>query len=334
MRNAKERHMVSSLVIFLLTSVLIYFAISIVLITIGVPRKPAAPQKNLAFNELKLDYAHLPELQEFEARDGVRLTFRHYPSQSNTIVIFLHGSGWHSQYFLPLAQFLSAQGAAQVYTPDLRGHGPKPARRGDVDYTGQLEDDLADFLDMIQQTHPQARLVVGGHSSGGGLAIRFAGSRYGNRAHAYLLLAPFLKYNAPTIRANSGGWARAYTLRIIGLTMLNNIGIHWLDYLPAIDFNMPEAYRDGTETLVYSHRLNTAYAPRNYKTDLAAITQPLLVLAGTADDAFIAEEFEPVISKYTDARVELLEDVTHMGVVVGTEVQPVIGNWLESLGEV
>lgn len=133
---------------------------------------------------------------------------------------------------------------AQVYTPDLRGHGHAPIKRGDIDYVGQLEDDLADFIATIRKAHPHALLLMGGHSSGGGLAIRFAGSRYGKLAHGYVLLSPFLKYNAPTMRANSGGWATPYTARIIGLTMLNNVGIHWFDALPAIRFNMPEAFRE------------------------------------------------------------------------------------------
>jgi len=325
--------MLLKILTFILTSVGIYLALSTVLIVIGTPKKRISPQKSLAFNELRLDYSRLPKIQRFQARDGTPLSYRHYVSQSNQIVILLHGSGWHSQYFLPLAGFLSSQGVAQVYTPDLRGHGRTPVRRGDIDYIDQLEDDLADFMAMIQHDHPHARLIVGGHSSGGGLAIRFAGSRYGKQVHAYILLAPFLKYNAPTIRGNSGGWAQSYTQRIIGLSMLNNVGIHWFDYLPVIAFNMPEEFRDGTETLIYSHRLNTGYAPRNYKHDLTAITQPLLLIAGTADDAFIAEQFESVISQYTAVQVSLLQEVTHMGVVVGTKVQPVFKDWLEGLGK-
>ena len=147
------------------------------------------------------------------------------------------------------------------------------------------------------------------------------------------ILTPFLKYNAPTMRADSGGWAHAHFWRIAGLSMLNNVGIHWFDYLTALEFNMPEEARDGTETLSYSHRLNTAYAPRNYKKDLRAIKQPLLVVVGTADDAFIAEQFEPVMSQYTAVQVTLLQGVTHMGVVVGPDVQPVLKDWLEGLGK-
>ncbi len=318
---------------FSIISVAIYFSIVAVLILGVKPTKPTPDDGGLAFNELFIDYSNSPQLKTFAARDGKQLGYRHYPTQSDKVIILLHGSGWHSQYFLPLAEFISSEGLAQVYTPDLRGHGPTPERRGDVDYIDQLEDDLADLITIIRQEHPSAMLIVGGHSSGGGLVIRFAGSRYGQQADAYVLLSPYLKYNAPTIRPNSGGWAHAYTGRIAGLTMLNNMGIHWFDHLAAIEFNMPEKARDGTETLSYSHRLNTGYAPRNYKKDLSAITQPLLVVAGTADDANYADQYEPVISQYTDVQVRILECVTHMGVVVGDELQPIIKEWLEDLNK-
>jgi non-heme chloroperoxidase len=325
--------MLLRILIFIFTSVVIYFGIASVLVIIGKPNNPRQTQRGLTFNELHFDYSSLPTLQRFTARDGAALSYRHYPTQSNKIIILIHGSGWHSQYFLPLAKFISSESLAQVYTPDLRGHGREPVRRGDVDYIGQLEDDLADFIAMIQKDNPKALLIIGGHSSGGGLALRFAGSRYGRQANAYVLFSPFLKYNAPTTRSHSGGWAHPYTARIVGLTMLNNVGIHWFDYLPAIEFNMPEDVRDGTETLSYSHRLNVAYAPRNFKKDLRTITQPLLVVAGTGDESFFAEQYEPVISRYTAIHVKLLQAVTHLGVVVGSEVRPVVKEWLEGLGK-
>ena len=318
---------------FLIISALIYFGIAAVLIFFGKPKKFAQVQRGIAFNELFFDYSSLPKLNRFIARDGTKLPYRYYPAKSNKVLILLHGSGWHSRYFLPLAEFISAEGLAQVYTPDLRGHGTTPEKRGDVDYIGQFEDDLMDLIAIIRKDNPKAMLIVGGHSSGGGLAIRFAGSRYSEQANAYLLIAPFLKYNAPTMRPNSGGWARPYTGRIIGLTILNNVGIHWFDYLTAIEFNMPEEARDGTESLSYSHRLNTSYAPRNYEKDLRAITQPLLVVVGNEDDAFIADQFEPVISQYTSVQVKLLAGLTHMGVVVRPEIRPVIKKWLEGLGK-
>jgi len=109
------------------------------------------------------------------------------------------------------------------------------------------------------------------------------------------------------------------------------LGIRWLNDLPVIDFNMPEGARDGTETLSYSYRLNTSYAPRNYKKDLCAITQPLFVAAGTEDEAFIADQFEPAILRFARAEVRLLEGVSHMGVVVSPAVHPAVREWIRGL---
>jgi len=316
------------LINFIVISIVIQFSIAFVLIMVGKGKTSAQLKNSLCFDELFLDYSNLPKLQTFVARDGKKLAYRHYPAQSDKVIILLHGSGWHSQYFLPLAEFISTEGMAQVYTPDLRGHGSEPEKRGDVKYIDQMEDDLADLIEIIKKDNPDVTLIIGGHSSGGGLAIRFAGSRYGKSANAYVLLSPFLKYNAPTIKPNSGGWAHPYTGRIAGLTMLNFMGIHWFDYLTAIEFNMPEKARDGTETLYYSHRLNTGYAPRNYKKDLRAITQPLLIIAGTKDESNVAHQFEPVVSQYTEVQVKLLQDLTHMGVVISSEIRPVIKEWM------
>jgi len=327
----KQKKIILNIIIAFIIPVVIYFGIASVMIIVGKPGKSEEAAQSLGFKELYFDYTGLPELKSFKARDGKDLNYRYYPSNSDKTLILLHGSGWHSRYFLPLAEFISSNNLANVYTPDLRGHGLNPDKRGDVDYIDQLTDDIADLISMIKEKNPDTRIILGGHSSGGGLAVRFAGSKYNNQVDGYLLLSPFLKYNAPTIRPYSGGWAKPYTGRIAGLTMLNNVGIRWFNYLTVIEFNMPKEARDGTETLSYTFRMNTAFAPNNYQKDLGAMYQPVLVAAGTADESFYADQFEPVISKYTKADVVLLDGATHMGVVVGPEIQSVIKEWLEGL---
>ena len=321
--------MVKKTAIFIVTSVAIYAGIAAGLVIFGVPGKDVTPRNDMRFDELILDYTGLPSFLKYRTRDDNLLSYRYYPAASDTSLILLHGAGWHSRYLFPLADDISERNLAKVFTPDLRGHGHTPKKRGDISYIGQYEDDLADLISEINEKHHPRTIIVGGHSSGGGLALRFGGSRHGHLANAYLLLAPYLAYNAPTVRENSGGWARPYTGRIIGLSMLNNIGIDWFNYLDAISFNLPKAYRDGTETLTYSYRLNTALAPEDYQHDLETIRQPMKVIVGEEDNAFDAGQYKPTISPLTNADISILPGVSHMGVIVGEDVRTVVADWLK-----
>ena len=322
--------MIWDLAIIILSLIAGYFTFAGSLVLFGKSKKPT-PAHGLKFKKVIFNLRTLPPLKNFTARDGQKLGYRHYPSSSKKVFILLHGSGWHSQYFPPLAHSISSEGLAQVFTPDLRGHGPSSQRRGDVDYIGQMEDDLADLISLIRKDNPEGPIILGGHSSGGGLAVRFAGSEYGRQADAFLLLAPYLQYNAPTIKPEPGIWAWPHIGRIIGLTLLNKAGIPWFNGLKVIEFNMPQEARNGTETLAYSYRLNVSYGPRDYQKDLSSITQPLLVVVGSGDEVFYADQFEPVISRYTKGTVKVLEGVNHLDIVVCPEVRPVIKEWLTSI---
>ena len=335
--------MLQKIGLILLISLVIYLGTALILILTNRP----LPQENLANKSLNFDslisedYQNLPELQPYKTRDESKLYFRLYESETRAekVLILLHGSGWHSLQFYSLAEYISSNGIAHVITPDLRGHGFTPEHRGDVDYIGQLEDDLADLIKVVRERYPDAMLILGGHSSGGGLVIRFAGSSYANEADAYLLLAPFLKYNAPTTRANSGGWARPLSRRIAGLSMLNNLGITWLNQLTVIQFSMPQKVLDSplgeSAVTAYSYRLNTSFAPRNqFEKDLSKIKQPFLLAAGLDDEAFIAEQYETTISPYTGSgKYVLLENTGHINLLTNPEMQTILADWLNNLDQ-
>lgn len=259
-------------------------------------------------------------IEQYEARDGTRLDLRAYPSgrADAPLVILLHGSGWHGLQFNDIARKLAEGGHADVLAPDLRGHGQSPKRRGDVDYIGQFEDDIADLIK--NRARVDQPVILAGHSSGGGLVIRFAGGKHGSMLTKAVLLAPFLKYNAPTIRAQSGGWAHTATRRLIGLSMLNGVGISAFNHLPVIAFNMPETVMNGplaeTVTNSYSFRLNTSFAPRSdYLGDVAKLP-PFLLLAGDADEAFDASQFQPTLEAVTNkGTYRLLPGVGHLDLI-------------------
>lgn len=279
--------------------------------------------------------ASIPPLQTFKARDGVELAYRRFGQPSKNNLILIHGSSAESSYLHNFAETLAAAHAATVYTPDARGHGPAPQRRGDIDYIEQLEDDLADLIGHIQGTFPEpARFIVGGHSSGGGLALRFAGGKHGSLASGYLLLAPYLGYDAPTVRPNSGGWAKPDMAKIVSIAILNGFGVTMFNDAAVLRFNLPEQYRTGKETLVYSYRMMTGFNPRSYKTDLAAIKTPLLILEGSEDEAFDAAQFEPTVRPLVPgATIKIIKGASHLGIVTSTSASAEAVSWLRQLAK-
>jgi len=135
-----------------------------------------------------------------------------------------------------------------------------------------MEDDLVALIKA--EAREDQKVIVAGHSSGGGLVVRFAGGEHGALMDEAILFAPFLKYNAPTTRENSGGWAHAMTRRIIGLSMLNTFTITALNYLEIIQFNMPKSRARGKIRpschaflhLSFEHRLRAADGlPEGYR---------------------------------------------------------------------
>ena len=333
--------MVRKLLTSVLISVAVLAVIVLALIYFDAPVFEAANDKDgIQFAEaVKVDYSDLPSSQSFTARDGTALPYRRYDSSTHTnrLIILIHGSAWHGMQFHAMARALAGAGLGTVIAPDMRGHGANPVRRGDVDYIGQLEEDISDLIGHLAKDQDKQQIIMGGHSSGGGFVVRFAGGAHGHKVDAFVLLAPFLKYNAPTTRANSGGWARPAIRRIIGLSMMNLAGIRALNHLPVISFAMPRAVMDGpygnTVTTIYTYRMNTAFAPRSdYEADLAAINRPLLVIVGDRDEAFIATEFESVISAQTETgSYHIIEGASHMGVVTGAAAIAVLQTWLGDL---
>lgn len=324
--------MLIKIVTFAIISILIYFAIALILILSQWPGKMPRVE-SLDFSQ-QVDQPDQPNMvrETYTARDGAELAVLHLKSdrENAPLLILLHGSSWHGQQFDRIAQNLVS--VADILVPDLRGHGTNPQQRGDVAYLGQYDDDLADLIKTYASEGQ--KIVLGGHSSGGGLVVRFAGGPHGDMIDAAIMMAPFLKYNAPTTRPNSGGWARPLPRRLIGLSMLNNARIRALNHLIVIQFSMPQQVLDGplghTVTLAYSHRLNQSFAPRgDYQRDIVALPKFMLI-AGTKDEAFFADQYQPLMQEITDnGSYHLVDGVTHLDIVNAPQTQHLITEFLK-----
>jgi len=261
-----------------------------------------------------VDRSTMPGLDRFHARDGTELAYRHYPARSlatGQIAIVVHGSSGSSVAVHALANALAERGI-ETYAPDMRGHGAS-GTRGDIVYLGQLEDDLSDFVSEIRQTHPAAPLTLLGHSSGGGFALRVAGSPIQNLFVRTVLLAPYLGYDAPSSRQDAGGWASPDIPRFIGLSVLRRLGILCCESLPTIAF----AVGPNTSAILastYSYRLMRNFGTtRDYREDLAAASKPVAVFAGAADELMFPDKYSEAVGQR--AAVRLIDGINHMGIV-------------------
>ena len=159
------------------------------------PPRPVQPRQ--------LDLTDLPALSRYTARDGTQLAYGAYPGDGEQVAVLIHGTGTESSVMNALAKTLHAAGTT-VYAPDLRGHGSS-GRRGDIDYIGQLDDDLADLVATIRPEHAHATMTLIGFSGGGAFTIRIAGGPHGNLFDRYIVIDPAIVYPSPPARPNAGG---------------------------------------------------------------------------------------------------------------------------------
>ncbi len=277
----------------------------------GTPPPPLA-EINEAF--AGADWSGLPALQDYPARDGTRIAYRAYPAANDRVAVLVHGSSGSGRGMHAVGLALARQGVT-AYALDMRGHGAS-GRRGDIDYVGQLEDDVADFLAVLRKRHPGARFTLIGHSSGGGFALRYAGGRYGESFDRYVMLAPFIHQDAPTARPGTGGWAKPFLARMIGLTILDGMGIKRFHDLPVLAFAVPPGAPERTVT--YSFRLQLDFRPReDWQADVRALRRPARVIVGDRDSLFVATAYagalEPLSSQ---VKVRLLPGIDHVGMVL------------------
>jgi non-heme chloroperoxidase len=293
--------------------VLVFGGISIVLIAavaVAILFGTAAPPRPM--QPRHLDRIDLPALSRYTARDGTELAYRAYPGDDRQVAILIHGSATESSVMHAIAKTLHGTGAT-VYALDLRGHGSS-GRRGDIDYIGQLDDDLADFVATLWSTHSDSVFTLIGFSAGGAFTMRIAGGPYGTLFDRYLVIAPALPYPAPVMRPNAGGWAAPYLPRIVGLLILDQLGIHEFDGLEGIAFAIPPGNKDLTGA--YSFRLLMNLANRDYLAALEHTKSPMTLLVGADDDQFYADRYAPALKPAKpDLSVEIVPGLGHLDMI-------------------
>jgi alpha-beta hydrolase superfamily lysophospholipase len=297
-------------------------AIAIVVMLASPVRRPPT-LASIHAGATQIDETGAPDLSRFQARDGTWLAYRLYPAPNGArdrIAILAHGSSASSIEMNAVAKALAGAGVTAVAL-DIRGHGAS-GTRGDIAYGGELDDDLADVVGELRKA---ARFSLIGHSSGGGFALRIAGSKLGDTFDRFVLLAPYLGYSAPTNRPAEGPglWASPDMPRIVATVMLERLGIDWPQSLPAIAFaDAPEAKMFVTSQ--YSFRLLQNYtAPPDWRGAFERAKGRIAVVGGADDELMDADAYRRVLPPL-GAAVTVLPGVDHMGIVYRPEAMKAI----------
>jgi pimeloyl-ACP methyl ester carboxylesterase len=276
------------------------------------PQSPPA-MESMATPFRRIDLHTLPAPRHFAARNGTLLQYYAYPGISAVVAVLIHGSGGPGTSMHAAAEALQAAGVT-AYSLDVRGHGGS-GRRGDIDYVGELENDLADFLVSLGPPKPGETRTLIGFSAGAGFAIRFAGGPQGELFDRYVFLSPILP-GSPTLRAHAGGWTDIALPRLIIIDALERLGIHWFGGLPVIAYAVSPEMADRI-TARYSYRLAVNFgAGLDYATYLRNIRRPAVLLVGSADKQVMPEQFAPLLQRLgSDIPVRVLPGLGHSDMI-------------------
>lgn len=253
-------------------------------------------ETKMDLRSFKIPLGKLAPLEKFRTRQGDTLTYRFYPAWCEDLVVLYHGAGSDSRYMCVLADAISKAGIANVVTPDMRGHGGSIQINADKISSSQLEIDMEELLIHIKMQRSISRMILAGHSMGGGFTMRIATSDLGKQFAKFVALAPHLPEKWHADKPDYGGWI---TLGADG----------------SFNVNFPEALRTGGERLYYSPEyLEAVHAPDDVIEKIAAQKPNLIVVTGGKDEVVFADKQQKI---FADIGIKfiLLEKLNHLTIV-------------------
>ncbi len=239
------------------------------------------------------------------AADGTDLLVRHWAAADAwATVVLLHGLGEHSGRYEHVGDQMARAGL-DVHAYDQRGNGGSGGPRGHITSWSQLQDDLAERLQVARAATKRGPLVLYGHSLGGLLAL---GYLLTDRPKPDLAVL-----SAPGLDSTLPGWKKALA-PLIGkvsptLRIPNGVDGRTLSRDPSVAAKLaadPDAVdsssaRFGAEAFVEQARV---------RRDLGALSIPTLVLHG-ADDALVPPAASEILATLPDVERRTYPGLRH-----------------------
>jgi alpha-beta hydrolase superfamily lysophospholipase len=218
---------------------------------------------------------------EFVGVGKMRLAYRRWEgTATRAVLLVVHGLGEHAGRYDEFASRMASVGIA-TFASDLRGHGLSDGRRGHVPRFEVYLQELDRFRScIVSSTGSRTPLFLLGQSMGGLIALRYL-QEFGSRTAGAVICSPWLATAMEVPR-----WktlvAPVLARLLPTLPFRHGLAPEDLSRDPAVI----EAYR--ADPLVHGRITPRTFAEVSTAMDLVlehsnAITQPLLLLVGSAD---------------------------------------------------
>lgn len=223
------------------------------------------------------------------------------PEEPRGTVFLLHGYFDHSGILRHLIRFCAEQGfAVAVY--DLPGHGLSTGKRGEIGDFSEYISALDSFIRICRPALPGPCFMIG-HSTGGAVAIEHIFNREAQVFEKIILVAPLVRFAC---------WKPAkvayYLIRPFVRTVPNRIRATSSES-DFVEFLRNDPLRVRHTSLRW---LDALYQWNKRLRDVKPVSEPVLIIQGTADDVVDWRYNIPFLKKkIRTAEIKEIEDAGH-----------------------
>jgi non-heme chloroperoxidase len=243
-----------------------------------------------------------------ETSDGQRLFCRDVGS--GRPVVLIHGWTLSSEIWNGQMSWLAANGLRAIAF-DRRGHGQSSKPESGYDYD-RLASDLAAILDRLDLED----VVLVGHSMGAGEVVRYLARFGGRRIARVMLVAPTTPYGLKSADNPEGADPQVYDKLIAALKAdrraylaSGSPGFLGRNAEPElVDWAMSIALQAAPQAQVQCIR---AFAETDFRPEMRAVTQPTLIVYGSADVPVTAVNAQRTQAAIAGSRLEVYDGAPH-----------------------
>ncbi|WP_051254603.1 alpha/beta hydrolase [Halobacillus kuroshimensis] len=274
--------------------------------------------------------------KSYTARDFSTLSYMssHQSDHCEEALIIIHGI---TAELTEQKKFASAcRRDADVFLPVLRGYDHKN-KRGDLDYIGQYDDDLFDFIHYIKKKGYK-RITLMGHSMGCANLLRLI-KKNPAIGDAYIFTAPFFHPAVPVYKNEASDPSgegddveyTVYTKKVMVLMTLYKMNVHRFEKASAAE--IPDEFAS-TGRLSLSFRLLVSRFPEKVTSALLkGVQAPVTIAVGSEDEVIEAEKLKKWAEDIWDRPVDILPGADHNDILYDAGFHKIIHEMDDSVSE-